>query len=91
MLSSCICGLEGAIFFLRDLEEVGPKVALADFLVPEVPGAFAWLGESLAPPALGGSEALDVVFVASELRGASVLTAPSPPCACFMEESRSIS
>jgi hypothetical protein len=89
--SSCICGLRGAIFFLQELEEVGPEAALVDFLMPEEPGAFAWLGESLAPPTLGGSGVLGMVFVTFRLRGASVLMAPSPSYTSFMEESRSIS
>jgi hypothetical protein len=45
----------------------------------------------LAPPTLGGSGALGVVFITTRLGGASVLAASSPPYASFMEESGSIS
>jgi hypothetical protein len=41
VLSLCVCGLGGAVFFLRDLEEVGPEAALADFFMSDESGAFA--------------------------------------------------
>jgi hypothetical protein len=85
--SPCDHRLGGAIFFLRDLEGVEPEVALDDFFAPEESGAFAWLGESLAPPALGGLGALGTAFIASGLKGTSILGAPSTPCASFAKES----
>jgi hypothetical protein len=54
-------------------------------------GAFAELVESLAPPGLGGSDALGAVGVALGLGGFSVLGASLPFCGFFAPESGSIS
>jgi hypothetical protein len=56
----CDCELGGAVFDLEDSARealVAPDSG-AEFLVLGELGAFAWLGESLAPPGLGGLDAL---------------------------------
>jgi hypothetical protein len=70
--SSCDYGLRGAIFLLRDSAEVEPEAAMADFLAPNRSGAFAWLGESLAPPTLRGLGTLGAIFIESGLGDTSL-------------------